>query len=166
MTERGAPLRFLASVNHGDGCTEWPFSRSCRGEYGQVRFDGRVRKAHQVAFILAYGREPSGLVRHTCDNPPCVNPAQLLEGTSAENMADARNRGRIPRGVQRPNGKGTPSTAEEIRSSDESGRSIAARLGLSEDLVSEIRSGKRHYDLLTKPWATVIGKVHPEDGDR
>ena len=163
MTKRGEPLAFLRVVKHGENCTLWPFSLTKRGGYGQVYYKGRVRKAHQIAFIFAHGREPHGLVRHTCDRPACVNPAHLIEGTSADNMRDAMERGRLPRYTDRPNGKVTPLLAEEIRQSPETGRAIARRLGLSEGLVSEIRTGKRRYDRLTRPWRTVIGPIHPDD---
>jgi hypothetical protein len=34
------------------------------------------------------------------------------------------------------------------------------------DLIGQHGFTQAHYDLLTQPWATVIGKVHPDDADR
>lgn len=52
-------------------------------------------KAHRVSYALANGTLPkASVVRHTCDNPPCVNPAHLLAGTQKENMADRKARKR------------------------------------------------------------------------
>jgi hypothetical protein len=45
--------------------------------------------------MLAWGPVPPGkIVRHTCDNPPCVNPLHLMNGTSADNSRDMVLRGR------------------------------------------------------------------------
>jgi hypothetical protein len=53
---------------------------------------GKTVYTHRLAFFMAYGYWPV-VCRHTCDNPPCCNPGHLLDGTQADNLADARERG-------------------------------------------------------------------------
>ncbi|MBJ7481754.1 MAG: HNH endonuclease [Rhodococcus sp.] len=52
------------------------------------------RLAHRAALAEKLGRPVNGVTRHACDNPPCVNPDHLLEGTQADNMADMSSRSR------------------------------------------------------------------------
>lgn len=78
-------------------CEEWQGPRS-RAGYGRV---GRGY-AHRVAYERLHGPIPAGMVvRHRCDNPPCVNPAHLELGTHADNMRDMAARGRSFRGEPR-----------------------------------------------------------------
>ncbi len=87
-------LRLTPSAS---GCHEWCGARNARG-YGRITADvpgePKVMYAHRLAFYLANGYLAAE-IRHTCDNPPCCNPAHLLAGTHSDNMRDAAERNRI-----------------------------------------------------------------------
>jgi hypothetical protein len=110
---RGTPPdldRILARVDMSGGpeaCWEWTGPRKAEG-YGLTwrwaDADKRERKtvsAHRFVFMLMTGQDldPDVLVLHSCDNPPCCNPAHLRAGTHVENMLDMKERGRSPRGA-------------------------------------------------------------------
>lgn len=70
-----------------------------RDHYGQLHVPGyRTVGAHVAAYAFAHGMHPRELagsfIRHSCDNPTCVNPDHLIRGTHRENMADMVVRGR------------------------------------------------------------------------
>jgi DNA-binding CsgD family transcriptional regulator len=77
-----------------DACWLWEGRRDRKG-YGVVDLDGRTWRAHRKVFEHFHGSIPDGLlILHSCDNPPCVNPAHLRAGTHGENMKDRTERGR------------------------------------------------------------------------
>lgn len=78
-----------------NGCWEWIFNKNHKG-YGQLTKHGKRIKAHRLSYEAFHGPIPDGLmVLHSCDNPPCCNPAHLRVGTAKDNMADAVKRGRL-----------------------------------------------------------------------
>lgn len=76
-----------------DDCWEWQGSKNQLG-YGKVDFQRKRYKAHRFAWFLTTGHHPQGWLLHDCDNPSCVNPNHLREGTHKENMADMVDRRR------------------------------------------------------------------------
>lgn len=75
-------------------CWEWGGSVASAG-YGRFRYRNRFYFAHRTAYRVWVGRIPEGLlVRHKCDNPPCINPSHLETGTFRDNARDREERGR------------------------------------------------------------------------
>lgn len=52
------------------------------------------RLAHRAALAEKLGRPVDGHALHHCDNPPCIEPSHLYEGSPLDNAADAKARGR------------------------------------------------------------------------
>jgi hypothetical protein len=101
--------RLWARVKPAANSECWVFvgTGTVNGGHGAIRVDGKMEKAHRVAWKLAHGSIPDGMcVCHHCDNPPCINPAHLFLGTVADNNRDRHNKGRskniFPAGDQHP----------------------------------------------------------------
>ena len=94
-----AEVRFRQKYRQGasDECWEWQGSRHPQGHgtFNAGVNSGGYTFAHRFSWELANGPIPEGLViRHRCDNPPCVNPAHLDVGTQGDNGRDMVERGR------------------------------------------------------------------------
>jgi hypothetical protein len=79
------PESFWGRTRYEDGCLVWTGYRTDLG-YGRLGWRGKPEYAHRVAFFLRSGRWPDGILRHLCNNPPCVLHA--VEGTRTENELD------------------------------------------------------------------------------
>lgn len=127
-------------------CIAWPGTVGSHG-YGVI---GRLL-AHRAAYCdhhsVTLGSIEGQVVRHTCDNPRCVNPLHLTLGTQADNMQDMRERGRA-RKVPMP-GEANPAaklTAREVRDIRERAGAGAAALArefrVSETAVRDVIAGR------------------------
>ncbi len=133
----------------------WIWQKFCNPKgYGQVgigsRKDGsrRVGPASRWIWGCVNGAVPDGLyVLHTCDNPPCVNPAHLFLGTNNDNMQDMKRKGRCSdqRGVRNSNAKLSIQQVDEIRHTPAaiSTAALARRYGVSHSAVWAVRTGLR-----------------------
>lgn len=105
--------RFLEKFEQSDGCWEWKGGKDCAG-YGYIhvfRASERVNKrhmmkAHVFSWCLKTGKlSTDGFICHTCDNPSCVNPEHLYEGTRQDNVDDMVRRKRNYTGGCRHSGE-------------------------------------------------------------
>lgn len=81
--------RFWAKVaKQLDGCWLWKGATNGDGRYGMVGGRGKgLEQAHRVAYEMAHGAIPDGLViDHLCRTTLCVNPDHLEPVTQAENI--------------------------------------------------------------------------------
>jgi hypothetical protein len=72
------------------GCVIWlgALSGPASHRYGYMYHRGKVRGAHVVAYELANGAVPDGLVLdHKCRMTVCINPDHLEPVTQGENIA-------------------------------------------------------------------------------
>lgn len=121
--------RFMAHVDQRgpDECWQWKRRRDDQG-YGLFKADGQNYRAARWMLARKLGRDLADdeVTRHTCDNPPCCNPAHLIPGSPLQNLHDARDRGRLTQGdkhwtrraPERLHGEGNPAaklTADQVR---------------------------------------------------
>ena len=129
---------------NSSGCIEWQGTRNRQG-YGKIQRNRKAIHAHRYAYERAHGPIPEGLVvRHKCDNPPCVNPDHLEVGTHKDNSDDCTARRRRPLGEDASAAKISNKDALEIfdLKGIEPQRVTAERYGVSREAVSRIHTGR------------------------
>lgn len=129
------------------GCTLW-LAELNSGGYGRLKVRQRYKAAHRLAWELAKGPIPPGMmVCHRCDVPACINAVHLFLGTHADNAADRERKGRTKSptghaiGEACGNSRLTPQLVRDIRASRLSNAAVARNLGVAKSTVSRVRSG-------------------------
>jgi len=126
---------FYDRTGRGDGCWEWPTGTD--GWYAQAGGE----RVHRTSWEYAHGPIPGGMcVCHTCDNPPCVNPAHLFLGTHGDNADDKVAKGRQMRGEMYPGSILTEDAVRHIRTSGRSDESLGLLYGVARRTVEGVRA--------------------------
>jgi hypothetical protein len=123
-------------------CWEWGGALFENG-YGAVKRNQKQYRVHRFVWALVDGHIPDGmLVLHKCDNRKCCNPDHLFLGTQLDNIHDMKRKGR-DRFKRDTTTKLTGADAVDILQRREvSNTEMARKYGVSQSLISKIRSGR------------------------
>lgn len=143
--------RFWRFVAKGPGCWEWQGGSKSQKGYGLIQQGGKGTPrvlAHRLSYQIHHGPiEPGMVIMHLCDNPRCVNPAHLKQGTASENILDSFRKGRkvcIPPLNHGETHRSARLTEADVRFIRDNPQIAAADLALRFDLnSSSIRKVRR-----------------------
>jgi len=142
--------RLLNKATWKGACLIWGGARF-RRSYGLISVNGKLRRAHRVAYELAHGPIPAGyVVMHSCDTPACINPAHLSAAPQAINAKDMhiKGRARFLLGEDAVHGKLTAQNVREIRrrfvtyDRTNGARAMAREFGVTHPSIMAIVHGK------------------------
>lgn len=141
----GSFKEFLKERSKWNGeCLEWTKGGY---QYGHFTRKGKNYLAHRVAYEVAYGKIPKGmLVCHTCDNRRCINPKHLFLGTIQDNSNDMKLKGRQCRGEKSHTSKLSESEVIRIRNLHSTygviSRKLAKEYGVTSSTINKIVNRK------------------------
>lgn len=131
--------RFWRGVDKQGPDECWPWTRACVTDgYGTISLvKGTPYATHRLSYSINKGLIPRGMqVLHSCDNPPCCNPAHLFLGTNTDNQKDRTRK-------LRGSAKLTDAQVNEIRSTNDNQKQTAKRFGITQSMVSRLRARNR-----------------------
>lgn len=115
--KRPVEERFWLYVKKGKKNECWPWTGYAdKDGYGWIKISKKMVRANRFSYELHKGPIPEGLgICHSCDNPPCCNPAHLWPGTALDNEKDKWAKGRGLRGDQSPRAVMTAARVKRLR---------------------------------------------------
>lgn len=132
-------LSRYTQIDSETGCWNWTGYKDKDG-YGNINIGRSPHQAHRVSYHEFKGFFDTTLqVRHTCDNPSCINPSHLVLGTHKDNMKDKKERNRV-KGERHPRSKLTEKEILGIRESTLSQSQLARDMGLNQSFIGKVRN--------------------------
>ena len=139
-----------------DGCWFWTAAKNKKG-YGRFGFTDILYQSHRFSYMIFKGEICEGLcIRHTCNNPSCVNPHHLLDGTNQDNVDDMTEQDRQAKGEDHGMAKLTEIEVDEIFGQllqKFSKKGLSIQYNVSEMTIYKIsigKSWKKCYDKLSE----------------
>lgn len=134
-------------IDHGKRGNHFGYATTTRTVGGKRRAG---IKLHRLVYCEAHGLSlldiEGQVVRHTCDNPRCINPDHMVLGTHQDNVADRVARGRGAVGEKNGRAVLCPAVVDAIRSRYANGgikqSELAEIYGVSQTQVSRIVRGE------------------------
>lgn len=147
---------FWALVDKRSSNECWPWKGFSNRGYGRVTYNGKIWKAHRLAWVFVNGpiSSPSIYCCHKCDNPPCVNPEHIFLGTAKDNVDDAIRKGRLFKAQGQSHGKAKLTDSQVmyikrmLRYGGKSG-AIARVFGVDRTAIKKIKTGENWSHITT-----------------
>lgn len=138
-----------------DSCIDHGYKGNADGYAQLIRMvDGRRRgvRLHREVYCQRHGLRLDDIegqvVRHTCDNPRCINPDHLIIGTHADNVRDKVERNRQPKGVSHGRAKLDSTKVKFIcsrydpKSKEYNACALARMFGVSRTAIRKVATGE------------------------
>lgn len=150
--------RFWSKVDKSggpDACWPWTARRDPKG-YGEFKVSTHKKvRANRFCLEITEGPLAEGeQALHSCDNPPCCNPAHLFAGTNQDNVDDrvAKQRNAKMAGTLNPRARLTRDVVLTCRaryvpgSKVHGATALAKEFGVSQPAMSHALSGNTWRD--------------------
>ena len=135
--------KVIVPKNYKKDCWIWTAGKGNDG-YGIffVETDWPLR-AHRFAYQYYKGPISNECIMHSCDNPICMNPYHIHQGTVCENNTDRSVKGRSAIGSRGGNAKLDEATVRQIKTllkyHNYTNQMIATQFGIGTSNASRIR---------------------------
>jgi len=142
MATRTKVIEYVIDINSNCwNCISHPLDKD---GYPKICRNNKETRGNRYVYEREHGEIPKGLViRHTCDNPTCINPNHLVLGTYKENAEDRVSRDRGAFGERNGTSKLTEDQVFAILKDDREYREIAPDYNVHYSLIGLIKTRKK-----------------------